>query len=156
MKRNKTIEAVPYVEITKYAGVWYEIGRYTHWYKKGASNVSAEYIPKDGYLEVINRCEKSNKLREIKGKAFIVPDSGNAKLKVQFQWPFKGNYWIIDLDENYQWAVVSNPSQTDLWILYRKPTICNELLRPIVYRLVNRGFELAKVHWTKQTDKTEK
>jgi len=155
MKRNKEIDVVPYVEIDRYAGVWYEIGRYPHWYERGAYNVSAEYSSKDGYLEVVNRCERLNKHHEIKGKAYIVPDSGNAKLKVEFRWPFKGNYWIIDLDENYQWAVVSNPSQTNLWILYRKPTIANEVLRPIVYRLVNRGFELAKVHWTKQSNTIE-
>ncbi|WP_321519399.1 lipocalin family protein [uncultured Bacteroides sp.] len=156
MKQNKTIAVVPYVEIDRYAGVWYEIGRYPHWYERGAYNVSAEYILRNDYLEIINRCKRAKKEHQVKGKAFIVPDSGNAKLKVQFQWPFKGDYWIIDLDEDYQWAVVSNPSQTNLWILYRKPTICNEELRSIVYRLVNRGFELAKVHWTKQTDKTRK
>ena len=152
MKRKKTIEPVPYVEIDRYAGVWYEIGRYQHWYEKGATNVSAEYIQKDGYLEVFNRYKKTNKDGEIKGKAFIVPNSGNAKLKVQFHWPFKGDYWVIDLDEDYQWAVVSNSSRSNLWILYRKPIIDNEELRPIVYRLVNNGFELAKVHWTKQTN----
>ncbi len=156
MKRNKKIEAVPYVEINRYAGMWYEIGRYSNWHQKGTSNVSAEYIPRDGYLEVIKRYIKSNKNKKIKGKAFIIPDSSNAKLKIQFHWPLKKDYWIIDLDENYQWAVISNSLQTSLWILYRHPTICNEVLRPIVYRLVNRGFDLAKVHWTKQQDKTEK
>jgi len=156
MKRASQIDAVPYIEIDRYAGIWYEIGRYSHWYEKGISNVSAEYIPRDGYIDIINRYEKSNKYDEIRGKAFIIPDSGNAKFKVQFHWPFKGNYWIIDLDKDYQWAVVSNPSQTNLWILYRKPIIDNEKLRPIVYRLVNLGFELAKVHWTKQTDRTRK
>lgn len=155
MKRNKEIEVAPYVEINKYAGKWYEIGRYRHWYERNAYNVSAEYTLKDGYIEVVNRCEKGNKHIEIKGKAYVIPESGNAKLKVKFNWLMKGDYWIIDLDENYQWAVVSNPSQTNLWILYRKPTIENDVLRPIVYRLVNRGFELAKVHWTKQTSTTE-
>lgn len=155
MKKHKRIEAVPYIEIDQCAGVWYEIGRYPHWYEKGAYNVSAEYIPQNGYIEVINRCEKPKKEIEVKSKAYIVPDSGNAKLKMQFRGLLKNNFWIIDFDENYQWMVISNPQQTILWILYRQPLISNDELRPIVYRLVNHGFDLAKVHWTKQEIKEQ-
>ncbi|BEG99791.1 lipocalin family protein [Bacteroides sedimenti] len=150
MKKHKNIDTVPYVEIERYAGIWYEIGRYPSWFEKDTCNVSAEFIPKEGYIEVINRCEKSKKEKKTQGKAYIVPESGNAKLKMQFRWPIKCDYWIIDLDDNYQWAVVSDSSQSSLWILYRQPLIENDELRPIVYRLVNRGFDLAKVHWTKQ------
>jgi apolipoprotein D and lipocalin family protein len=45
----------------------------------------------------------------INGKVFVCYDSGNAKLKVQFFWPFKGKYWIIDLADDYSYAVASHP-----------------------------------------------
>lgn len=155
MERKKNIEPVPYLEIDRYLGVWYEIGRYSNWYENDTYNVSAEYIAKDSYIDVIYRHTKSKKERLAKGKLFIIPDSGNARFKSQFIWVFKQERWVIDLDEENQWLVASNPKQSQLWILYRKPTISNEVLRPIVYRLVNMGFDLAKVHWTKQEEKKQ-
>ncbi len=150
MMKHKEVETVPYVELGKYAGVWYEIGRYPQRFEKGATHVTAEYVPCDGYLKVTNTCLKKGKKKTAKGKAFVVPDSGNAKLKVEFFWPFKGDYWIIELDKDYQWAVVSNRKLSSLWILYRKPHINNEILLPIVYSLMERGFNLARIIWTIQ------
>lgn len=152
MKRSKNIEPIPYFELDKYMGVWYEIGRYSNWYENDTYDVSIEYVQKEDYIEVICKQTKSEKVRIRKGKLYIVPDSGNAKLKAQFVWLFKRELWIIDLDEEKQWLVASNPKHSLLWILYRKPIISNEVLRPIVYRLVNMGFDLAKVHWTKQDE----
>lgn len=148
--RHKEVEVVPYVEPERYAGVWYEIGRYPQRFEKGATHVRAEYSLCNDSLSIVNSCLKKGKKRTVKGKAFIVPDSGNAKLKVQFCWPFKGDYWIIELDKDYQWAVVSNRKLSSLWILYRKPHINNEILLPIVYSLMERGFNLARVIWTIQ------
>ena len=53
----------------------------------------------------------------------------HAKLKVWFFWPFKGDYWIIDLDPDYQWAVVGVPSRKYLWILSRTPTLDGDRVR---------------------------
>lgn len=147
IRKNDT---APYVELEKYAGLWYEIGRYPQTFKKGATHVTAQYIPCDSYFKVINSCLRKGKKKIAKGKAFAVPDSGNAKLKVQFFWPFKGDYWIIELDKNYQWAVVSNCKLSYLWILCRKPHINNEVLLPIVYSLMEHGFNLARIVWTIQ------
>jgi len=63
----------------------------------------------------------------MKGKAFVVPNTGNSKLKVQFFWSFKGNYWIIDLASDYSWAIVSDPKLKTLWILSRTKTMDAEL-----------------------------
>ena len=150
MKKHEKVETVPYVDVDKYVGTWYEIGRYPHWFERGASLVTAEYIQKDGYFDVINRCVKGYKKQEKRGKAFVLPNSGNSKFIIKFGWLLKGDYWIIDLDEHYTWAVISNPRQTKLWILYRQPYISDEVLRPILYRLVNRGFNSAKIVWTEQ------
>ena len=75
----------------------------------------------------------------------VVPGSGNAKLKVQFFWPFKGNYWIIDLAEDYSYAVVGDPSRKYLWILSRTPAMDPALYDEIVRRIAAQGFDTTKL-----------
>ena len=95
-----------------------------------------------------NRCNKNSndgKQSYIKVKAFTQEGSGNSKLKVQFFWPFKGDYWIIDLADDYSYSVVSNPNRKYLWILSRTATMNNDTYQEIVKRLESKGFDLSKL-----------
>lgn len=109
------LETVPFVDLNKYAGKWFEIASYPQRFQKGCHCTTAEYtISHKGYVIVENRCNRDSingKQSYIKGKAFVEKKSGNAKLKVQFFWPFKGKYWIIDLANDYSYAVVSHPNR---------------------------------------------
>ena len=91
-------------------------------------------------------------LKEAKGKAEIVDPATHAKLKVWFFWPFKGNYWIIDLDENYQWVVVGEPSRNYLWILSRTPAMNPDLYHPIAQKLPRKGYDPEKLRRTVHQD----
>jgi apolipoprotein D and lipocalin family protein len=100
-----------------------------------------------------NRCNKgsvSGKQSYIKGKAFVEKNSGNAKLKVQFFWPFRAKYWIIDLADDYSYAVVSHPNRKYLWILSRTPKMNDTIYQQIVSRLKEKGFALTKLQITEQ------
>lgn len=138
------------VDLNRYAGIWYEIARYPQWFEKGMTHVTAEYIPEKDYIRVINRGTKDGKLKEAKGKAFVVENSGNAKLKVQFFWPFRGDYWIIDLAEDYSWAVVSNKKRSTLWILSRTPKLSETTYARILQTLHHKEFDLSKLERVKQ------
>lgn len=132
---------VPQVDLKKYTGVWYEIASFPKRFQKGCKCTTAEYqLMPDNTVKVINKCTKPDKLAKIEGNAFVVPNSGNSKLKVQFFWPFKSDYWIIELDENYQWAAVGNEDRNSLWILSRLPEMPVELYRSICERLSKKGF----------------
>jgi len=124
------------------------------WFQRGCTASTAEdVLLPDGKIEVINRCRKDRTdgpLKEPKGKAEVVDPNTNAKLKVWFFWPFKGNYWIIDLDDTYQWAVVGEPKRKYLWILSRTPTMEESLYREIVSRLPAKGYDPAKLKRTSQ------
>ena len=89
-------------------------------------------------------------LNEAIGIASIVDKRTNAKLKVQFFWPFKGDYWIIDLDKNYQYAVVSEPARQYLWILSRSPNIDHQTLEKLKNKIRDRGFDLSYLKKTLQ------
>jgi apolipoprotein D and lipocalin family protein len=150
----QTIQTVPDVDLKKYAGKWYEIASYPQRFQKGCHCTTAEYtLSEKGYVIVENRCNRGSingKQSYIKGKAFVVKNSGNAKLKVQFFWPFKGKYWIIDLADDYTYAVVSHPNKKYLWILSRTPEMDEATYHQIISRLKEKGFDLAKLQLTKQ------
>lgn len=148
----QTLKTVEFVDLTKYAGKWFEIASYSQRFQKGCHCTTAEYTPTDkGYIIVENRCNKDSvngKQSYIKGKAFVVKNSGNAKLKVQFFWPFRGKYWIIDLAPDYSYAVVSHPNKKYLWILSRTPNMDEKTYNEILGRLVANGFDLTKLKKT--------
>ncbi|MEX1131725.1 MAG: lipocalin family protein [Flavobacteriales bacterium] len=148
------LRTVPIVHLDRYAGTWYEIASYPQRFQKGCHCTTATYTPSDkGYLILENRCNRDSaggRLSSIKGKAFAVEGSGNAKLKVQFFWPFTGNYWIIDLAADYSYAVVGDPSRKYLWILSRGPQLPSDVYAGILERLVTNGYDIEKLQLTDQ------
>lgn len=151
-KSNQKLETVPYVDLYKYLGVWYEIALYPNSFQKNCTNTTAEYILTDkNYIKVINRCNKDSVnglAKSIVGKAFVTKNSNNSKLKVQFFWPFTGKYWIIGLADDYSWAVVSHPNRKYLWILARKPDINENTYQSILKLIKDKGFEINKLKKT--------
>ena len=151
---SQTLQTVPYVDLEKYKGKWYEIASFPQRFQKGCNCTTAEYSLTDkGFVIVENRCNKGSvngKQSYIKGKAFVVPNSGNAKLKVQFFWPFKGKYWIIDLAEDYSYAVVGHPNRKYLWILSRTPGMSEATYKQIIARIQEKGFDISKIKRTNQ------
>jgi apolipoprotein D and lipocalin family protein len=146
---SSDLPVVASVDINKYAGKWYEIASFPISAQKGCSCTTAEYtVTKEGYITVYNRCLKNGEVSDITGKAFPVEGSGNAKLKVQFFWPFKADYWIIDLDKEYQYAVVGHPSRDYLWILSRTPIMNDSTYSAITTRVKNLGYDLSRLKKT--------
>lgn len=152
------LATVPQVDLARYMGTWYEIAAFPQRFEKGCHCTTAEYQMTDkGYVRVINSCRKGSpqgKIKVARGKAFIVKGSGNAKLRVQFFWPFRGDYWIIDLAEDYSYAVVGERSREYLWILARTPRMDDALYQEILARAKNKGFDISRLRRTDQTCQT--
>lgn len=155
-KNYADLKTVDKVDLKSYSGLWYEIAAFPQKFQKGCTCTTAEYIPTDkDYLIVINRCKKDSVNGEevfVKGKAFIEENTGNAKLKVQFFWPFKGKYWIIELADDYSWAMVGHPNREYLWILARKPQIDSQLFDSLKLKASAKGFDTAKLVKTIQVN----
>jgi apolipoprotein D and lipocalin family protein len=153
-KSDSPLTVVDVVDLNRYLGMWYEIASYPSWFQKGCTGSTAEYsLLSDGKIQVINRCHKDSlegPLKVSKGKAEVVDTATNAKLKVWFFWPFKGDYWIIDLNPDYQWAVVGEPSRKYLWILSRTPTMDEAVYQEILERLPQKGYDPAGLRKTAQ------
>lgn len=152
--KDQPLQTVSHVDLNKYAGKWYEIASFPQYFQKGCHCTTAQYTITDkGYVIVENRCNKGSidgKQAYIKGKAFADGASGNAKLKVQFFWPFRAKYWIIDLADDYNYAVVSHPNRQYLWILSRSSKMEDVIYQEILGRLQKKGFDLTKLQITPQ------
>lgn len=142
------LQTVSHVDLNRYAGRWYEVARYPNRFEKDcASDVTAQYtLLSDGKVEVLNSCRQSNgKMKSSKGKAKVVDQQTNAKLKVTFFWPFYGDYWIIALDPDYRYAVVSEPKRKYLWILSRTPHLAPELRARALEAIKAQGLDPSKL-----------
>jgi apolipoprotein D and lipocalin family protein len=149
--REKPLETVNYVDLKKYLGTWFEIAAFPQLFEKGCSCTSATYgLNKDGSIIVKNRCIKNNKLKVTEGKAFVTDKGTNSKLAVQFFWPCKSKYWIIDLAKDYSYAVVGHPNRRFLWILSRRPTLDDQTYNQLVVRAANKGFDVRHLAKTEQ------
>jgi len=111
---------------------------------------SATYALEEDFIRVANRCfdETGAKIDEAQGKAYVVENSGNAKLRVSFFWPFYGNYWILNLAPDYRYVVVGEPSRNYLWILAREKTL-KEDTKEILKALPALGYNASMLYWTK-------
>jgi apolipoprotein D and lipocalin family protein len=149
------MRVVPSVDLARYAGKWYEIARLPNWFQRDcAMDVTATYaLRPDGRITVVNECRTSRgKEKSAKGTARPASDKGpNTKLKVTFFWPFSGNYWIIELDTDYRWAVVGEPDRKYLWILSRESQMDEALFRQIVERAQRQGYDVTPLIKSKQT-----
>ncbi len=139
------LETVESVDLQRYLGTWYEIASFPQSFQRGCTGTTATYSLKDdGEIEVLNRCRKgslSGRESTALGRARVTDESTNARLEVSFFGPFWGDYWIVDLGADYEYAVVGHPGRAYLWILSRAPTMQDAVYGGILERLVAQGYD---------------
>ncbi len=145
-KSTKDIEAVCDVDITRYLGTWYEIARLPHSFEKGLENVTANYqLREDGKIQVTNAGYKNGKRKEAQAVAWIINPQCTGRLYVSFFWLVKSEYKIINIDREYQQAVVTSNKRNYLWILSRTPEIEKQTYIDLVNFAVVNGFDIKKL-----------
>ncbi len=148
-----SIQTVESVDLKRYLGTWYELASIPQWFSKGCVCTRATYkAGSDGEIRILNQCRRettSAPWEAVNGRAYVVDEKTRAKLKVTFFWPFYGAYWIIGLDPEYRWAVVSNSDGSTLWILARTPTLEKPLLDQAI-AAAKAQVDLNELRWMKQ------
>lgn len=146
------IHPVTGFQLDRYLGTWYEIARLDHSFERGLEEVSASYsLRDDGGVRVINRGKQSDgSWREAEGKAYFVDKPDEARLKVSFFGPFYGGYNVIDLDPDYQLALVTSYNHDYLWILSRTPNPPKAKVDALIAKARELGFATDKLIWVKQ------
>lgn len=140
------------VDLSSYVGTWYEIASFPQSFQEGCSATTATYsLRSDGQIDVLNQCRKgglNGELDSAKGRARVVDAKTNAKLEVSFFRPFWGDYWVIDLADDYSYAVVGHPGRDYLWILSRTPHMESATYDAILKRLVENDYEINRLQKT--------
>jgi apolipoprotein D and lipocalin family protein len=149
------LEVVNEVDLDRYAGQWYEIASFPQRFQRGCVASKAHYTPMgDGRIRVENACRDGSfdaEWRRAEGTAWVVDASeSSAKLRVQFFWPFRGDYWIIELDPDYRYAVVGHPSRDYLWILSRTRAMDRQVYEELLVRIAAHGFDPGRLNLTPQ------
>lgn len=152
---------VDQVDLKKYAGLWYEIAKIPNSFQdQCAYGTTAEYkLLEDGEIQVINKCYTQDGEADVaEGLAKVVDKQTNSKLEISFFSilgfrPFWGDYWIIGLDNNYQWVVVGTPSRKYGWILSRTPTLPEDTVQQIFSLLKDQYYNPDSFEMTKQKNK---
>ena len=148
------VRPVDRFELDRYLGTWYEIARLDHSFERGLSKVTANYsLREDGGVRVVNRgyLAEKDKWDEAEGKAYFVDQSDVGYLKVSFFGPFYGSYIVFELDkEDYQYAFVSGPDTSYLWLLSRTPDVPAEVMDRFVAMSAERGFDTDQLIWVEQ------
>lgn len=145
------LKTVEQVDLDKYIGLWYEVAKIPNSFQdQCAYGTTAEYkMDEDGDIVVTNSCyEEEGNLDVAEGLAKVVDKKTNSKLEVSFVSflgirPFWGDYWIIGLDENYQWAIVGTPSRKYGWVLSRTPELPDETMQEIFEILKSQNYDPA-------------
>ncbi len=147
------LATVERLDLARYSGTWYEIAAFPTWFQKGCTASQATYTPReDGKLAVENRCRRApeGKIDSARGIAWVPDPAEPGKLKVRFFWPFAADYWVIDLDPDYRFAVVGHPSRGYLWILSREPFMEEATYRAILTRLERQHYDTTRLLRTVQ------
>jgi apolipoprotein D and lipocalin family protein len=148
------VQPVSDFQLNRYLGQWHEIARLDHSFERGLEKVTAEYsMREDGGVSVVNRgfSTEDNEWSEATGKAYFVDNSEQGYLKVSFFGPFYGSYVVFELDkENYQYAFVSGPDLSYLWLLSRTPEVSEAIIADFIEKSQSLGFDTSKLILVKQ------
>ena len=151
---SRKLEVVSSIDLKKFQGTWYEIAHNPWFPEKGCFYMIANYkLTKENNIKVTNICRKNGmdgQISKVSGIAWLVDPKIKAKWEVQFIWPFTLDYWVIELEENYNYAVIGEPDRENLWILSRKPIMEKELLSRIIKNTKSKGYDLSNLILTPQ------
>lgn len=149
---NQPLATVSELDLTRYSGQWYEIARLPNRFEADLKCITANYtLREDGKVDVINRgvnITDQSKTSEATGYAKMPDSEVPGVLKVTFFWPFFGDYYIIDLDPNYQWSLVGSPDRDYLWILARESQLDQSTVNSLVKKAQDAGFDTSKLIYT--------
>lgn len=156
----QSVKTIPSIDVARYLGTWYEIAKFPNWFqRKCLSGTNANYqLKEDGNVKVTNRCKvEGGEMAQAIGTARQIGGATSPKLEVRFapDWlailPFVwGDYWVIDLDSQYQLAAVSDPRREYLWILSRTPKVNQKSYDDLLQRLITQQFDLSQLSFTPQ------
>jgi apolipoprotein D and lipocalin family protein len=153
--KDEYIEKLPSknIDVNKYLGVWHEIARLPNWFEKDLVGVTATYsLKENGKIEVFNQGyikTLDGASKKSIGEAWIENKKQTGRLKVSFFWPFAADYVVLDIDDDYEYALVGAGKEF-LWILSRNSKLDDKIYNALISKAKDLGFDTTKLVKVKQ------
>lgn len=138
---NKPVNQIDY---QKFSGKWYSLYSIpTLMDKNWKQTIEVYTLIDDEHFDVLTTYHKEDRPEEksITSKIFFDNERPDGDMKAQFLWPFKIGYWIIELADDYSHVVIGHPEEKYLFIMAREPKIESELLKEIIERCRQMGYD---------------
>ena len=146
---QKVLSVVSSVDLNRYQGTWYEIARLPNFFEKKLKCITASYTLRgDGKITVLNKGNNISspyKHSSSEGVAWVPDKNSPAKLKVQFFWPFSGDYWIMYLDPDYKFVLIGDPALKYLWILCREKRLDEMTYEMLIRKAIDNGYDITSI-----------
>ena len=140
---------VAQVDLERFMGDWYVIAHIPTFIEKTAHNAVESYrLNDDGTIAVtftINKDALDGPQKVYTAKGFVRDQQTNALWGVQFIWPFKADYRIIYLTDDYAQTVIGRAKRDYLWIMARQPTIPEEDYRQMIDFVKAQGYDITQI-----------
>jgi apolipoprotein D and lipocalin family protein len=155
-----------HVDLKRYQGTWYELARLPMFFQRNCAQSEAHYALKpDGNIAVTNRCRTMDgKWEEATGTASPQVQGKTDKLWVVFDNWFsrllpgvaKGNYWVLDVTDDYKLAIVGNPNRKYLWLLSRTAHVDDKTRNDLLMKAQQQGYDTTRLIWRVEDSKIAK
>lgn len=146
--KQPPLKTVPYVDLDRYMGDWYVIANLPNALEKGKVGTLDRYVRRpDGKIDnafLFRKGTLDAPLQQWKALAWVYNKQTNAEWRVQFIWPLRSPYLVLDLDKDYQWSVIGHPKRKLGWVLSKSPTMNEATYRGILERLGKQGYDASK------------
>lgn len=146
--KHPPLQTVPHVDLPRYMGDWYVIAHLPYSLEKGKVGTIDRYeLLPDGKIAntfLFRRENLDAPLEQWKARAWVHNQKTNAEWRVQFIWPLRTPYLVLDLDEDYQWSAVGHPKRKLGWVLSKSPTLDEATYQGILKRLGKQGYDTSK------------
>ncbi len=149
---NEPLDVAPNVDLTRFQGQWFEIAKLPRFTQANCTGTTAFYTLREGGMDVVNECHLDRldgTLKTSAARVSTTDEGAAAKLRIDVG-AFYGDYWILEVGETYEYAVVGVPSRDYLWILSRTPKLEQAKLDGILARTKAAKFDTSRLELTQQ------
>jgi apolipoprotein D and lipocalin family protein len=149
---HEPLDVAPQVDLARFQGKWFEIAALPRYAQSGCTATTAFYVLRDDGMDVTHQCRVGGLEGPLKSSVARVDRADDAlasKLNIQVAG-FSGDYWILEVGEHYEYAVVGVPSRDYLWILSRTPSLDQGKLDAILGRMRASKFDTSRLEYTTQ------
>ncbi len=140
------LKTVQKVDLERFMGDWHVVAIIPNFIERNAVNGVESYtLNEDGHVDIrytFRIGDATGKKKEMTAKGFIYDTETNAEWRVQFLWPFKLPYLVIDLDPEYRYTVIGVPNRKYAWVMSRKPEIDSDVYEGILQRMESQGYDV--------------